>query len=109
MDLRDEQIYLIYAIVNWCKDSKGRNLDADDTVTIVYDHFDYSRVKEPMNRVLKNLTDQNHWVTAMVAERIVEVRHRTFFEGKAHTLHKDYSGQGKLRYPAQDYPPVTYT
>lgn len=98
---RDEQLYLIHAIMHCCVDAGDNRITEFDTAQIVCRHYDYSLspVAIAKSSVFKNLANPEHKLCQMVAHFINERRHKTFFEAKAHFLYDKYLGIGVLRFP----------
>lgn len=104
--LRDEQIYLIYAIANWCADSAGNKITPRDGSRIISRYYDWRAVKGGFP-FLQRLADPNHNLTKLVAGVIMEANHETFFKGKALDLYMKYATEGMVK--ASTPPPVTGT
>ncbi|KAF6228391.1 hypothetical protein HO133_008121 [Letharia lupina] len=98
--LRDEQLYLIHAIMHCCVDAGDNRITEFDTAQIVCRHYDYdtSPAIIAKSSVFKNLANPEHKLCQMVAHFINERRHKTFFEAKAHFLYDKYSRIGVLRF-----------
>lgn len=98
---RDEQLYLIHAIMHCCVDAGDNRITEFDTAQIVCRHYDYSLSPAAIAKssVFKNLANPEHKLCQMVAHFINERRHKTFFEAKAHFLYDKYLGIGVLRFP----------
>ena len=100
----DEQIYLTYAIANWCADSDGNKMTLIDGSKIISRHYNWRIVKGGFP-FLRKLADPNHALTKLVAGIMIEANHKNFFEGKAHEMYMEYAKEGILK-PSIP-PPIT--
>lgn len=96
--LTDEQIYLTYAITNWCADSDGNKITPIDGSRIISRHYNW-RIVNGGFPFLQKLANPNHALTKLVADVLIEVNHQTFFEGKARALHAEYAKEGIIKAP----------
>lgn len=105
--LRDDQVYVVHGVRNYCIDSRGNKLNEDIVVTIVHEYFGYEILPGRSFGMITEMGNPNYWMTKMVAERMMDPKHKMFFESKAHELYARYSKGLELHTPAPDNASVT--
>lgn len=107
-ELRDDQLYHVFAIANWCRNSEDEDLDPKDAVKIIRDHYNYTPKKIGAFPLFNNIRDPEHWLHKLIYPHIMQQNHKDFFEPKAHTSHAKASGKGMLGRSARKYEDVDY-
>lgn len=91
---REDQFFLIHALLSFCRDSKGNKLDDGMARTVYYKYFGIG-FSGGIISIFKILADPNHRFTIIVARSMADHKLENFFGNKAHEMLKEMDPKAK--------------